>query len=335
MKKLIIPVFSTALLFGCLVAGAQDGKNKERNRYEHVKEKTISKTYSASGNQLSIENSFGNVKVIPWDRNEIKIDIHVEASATQQDMAQKIFDAITVTDRQQGNKIEFETRINNKKGKSDDCKNCKSSMHIDYEVRVPVTVPLEIENSFGNTELPDYTGVVSLTSKFGGLTTGALANVKKLGVEFGSATLKSVSNLNASFKFSQIAIASLSGENKINIEFCDVTSISLDSKLSSLQLNESYSSVNIKPGTLAATYSVATSFGNFTDRTSTGVKRTDTPDKYGPDANKKFEGGSGAAKVSIKSSFGNIILGEPTADDLKQKSNKDKNKNKSKASAHI
>lgn len=331
MKKIILPVFSLVLLFSSLIAGAQDEKNKgERNRYEFVKEKNISKTYTASGNQLSIENSFGNVKVIPWDRNEIKIDIHVEASATQQDVAQKIFDAINVNDRQQGNKIEFVTKINNQNKKSDNCKNCKSTMHIDYEVRLPVSVPLEIENSFGNTELPDYSGAVSLTSKFGGLTTGSLANVKKIGVEFGSASLKSASNLDANFKFSQIDIANLSGQNKISLEFCDATSINLDSKLSSLTLNESYSSVNIRPGNLSASYSVSTSFGNFVDRTSTGVKRTDTPDKYGPDANKTFEGGSGAVKIDIKSSFGNIILGEPTADDLKNRKDNSKNKNKGK-----
>ncbi len=335
MKKLIYPVLSLAFLLGSFVAGAQDEKSKERKRFEFVKEKNISKTYPASGNQLAIENSFGNVNVIPWDKNEIKVDIHIEASANQQDMAQKIFDAISVSDRQQGNKVEFETKIDNKKGKTDNCKNCKSTMSIDYEVRLPVSVALEIENSFGNTILPDYTGAVSLTSKFGDLTTGNLANVKKMGVEFGSAKVKSVSNLDASFKFSKIDISNLAGKNKINLEFCDATSINLGSQLSSLTLNESYSSVNIKPGSLSASYKVATSFGNFVDRTSTGVKRTDTPDKYGPDSDRTFEGGSGAAKIEIKSSFGNIILGEPTADDLKSRKEKSKNKHKSKAAVHI
>ncbi len=335
MKKLIYPVLSLALLFSSLVSGAQDEKTKERKKFEFVKEKNISKTYPAAGNQLDIENSFGNVKVIPWDKNEIKVDIHIEASANEQALVQKIFDAISVNDRQQGNKVEFETKIDNKKGRIDNCKNCKSTMSIDYEVRLPVTVALEIENSFGSIILPDYKGAVSLTSKFGDLTTGNLANVKKMGVEFGSAKVKSVSDLDASFKFSKIDIDNLAGKSKINLEFCDATSINLGNQLSSLTLNESYSSVNIKPGGLEASYKVATSFGSFVDRTSTGVKRTDTPDKYGPDSNRTFEGGSGAAKIDIKSSFGNIILGEPTADDLKNRKEKSKNKHKSKAAVHI
>lgn len=328
MKKIAIPVLSLVLLLSSLLIHAQEGKHKgEKKKYEFVKEKNISKTYPASGNKLSIENSFGEVKFIAWDKNEIKVDVHIEASSDQQDVAQKTFDAISVSDKQQGNEIEFKTSINNNKN---GCKNCKSSMEINYEIHLPTSVALDVQNSFGNTELPDYSGAVSLTSKFGKLTTGSLSNAKDILVEFGGADIKSVSNVDATFKFSQIEIDNLGGKNKIKIEFCDATKIGLDKNLSSLNLNESYSSINIRPGNLSASYTISTSFGNFTDRTSTGVKRTDTPDKYGPDSDRTFEGGSGAAKIDIKSSFGNIILGEPTADDMKEKKDKSKNKVKSK-----
>lgn len=332
MKKLIIPVFSMALLLSSLFIYAQEEK-EERKKFEFVKEKNISKTYPASGNKLSIENSFGHVKFIAWDKNEIKVDVHIEASANQQDMAQKIFDAISVSDKQQGNDIQFKTTIDNKGNKTDNCKNCKSSMSIDYEVHLPTSVSLDVENSFGNTELPDYSGAVSVSNKFGHLTAGSLSNVKNITVEFGEANIKNVSNIEATFKFSKIEIANLSGKNKINLEFCDATKINLDNNLTSLNLNESYSTVNIKPGNLSASYTISTSFGSFVDRSSAGVKRTDTPDKYGPDSNKTFEGksGSGSAKIDIKSSFGKIILGEPRAEDMKDKKDKSKNKTKSKA----
>lgn len=328
MKKIIIPAFSMAFLLSSLVVFAQEEKG-ERKKFEFVKEKNISKTYPASGNKLSIENSFGNVKFINWDKNEIKVDVHIETSSNQQDVAQKTIDAISVSDKQRGNEIVFKTSINNN---NNNCKNCKSSMVIDYEVHLPSSIALDVENSFGSTDLPDHTGPVSISNKFGNLTTGALASVKKIVIEFGGANIKSISNIDASFKFSKIDIDNLSGKNKINLEFCDATKINLDNNLTSLHLNESYSSVNIKPGNLAASYTISTSFGSFIDRTSTGVKRTDTPDKYGPDSNKTFEGksGNGSAKIDIKSSFGNIILGEPTADDMKGKKEKSKNKNKTK-----
>ena len=332
MKKILIHAFSITLLFCAITSKAQEEKQKERQKFEFVKQRDISKTYPASGNKLSIDNHFGNVKFVGWDKNEIKVDIHIEASSNQQDFAQKIFDAITVSDKQQGNEIQFKTTIDNKDGKNDNCRNCKSSMSIDYEVHLPVSVALSVENNFGNTEIPDYTGAVSIKNKFGNLAAGSLSNAKDIVVEFGKANIKNVSNVDATFKFSKVGIANLSGNNEIQLEFCDDTKISLDNNLSSLELKESYSTVNLRPGNLSASYSIATSFGSVIDRSNAGIKRTDTPDKYGPDSNKSYEGksGSGSAKIEIKSSFGKIIVGEATAEDLKDNSNKNKNKNKSK-----
>ena len=50
------------------------------------------------------------------------------------------------------------------------------------------------------------------------------------------------------------------------------------------------------------------------DKTDIGINRTDTPDKYGPDLNRRYEGksGAGTVKIDIKSSFGNIMIGEGT-----------------------
>ena len=317
--------------FCCAAFGvsAQKETEKKKEKYAFVKEKNISKTYPASGNNLSIDNSFGNVKFTAWDKNEIKIDVHIEASSDKEDVAQKIFDAISVSDKHQGKEIEFKTKIENN---NNNCKNCKSSMQIDFDVhfRSPLSWMSPIV-----LEISSYRIIKALfhvSSKFGKLTAGSLSDVKEVGVEFGSATIKSMSNIDATFKFSKIDIENLAGKNKINLEFCDATSIRLGNNLNSLDLNESYSTVNIRPGNLSATYNIATSFGSVVDRSNADIKRTDTPDKYGPDSDKTYTGksGSGSAKIEIRSSFGKIIVGEATAEDMESK--KDKTKNKSKSS---
>lgn len=332
MKKIVTLVFNVFFLLAVLQVSAQKEPEKKRERFEFVKEKNISKTYPASGNNLSIDNSFGNVTFTAWDKNEIKVDVHIEASSDKEEIAQKIFDAISVSDRHQGKDIDFKTKIENNKGS---CKNCKTSMKIDFDVHLPASVVLDVTNSFGNIELPDYKGEVSVTSKFGKLNTGSLSNVKEVGVEFGSATIKSMSNIDATFKFSSIEIGSLSGKNEINLEFCGETSIKLDNNLSSLELRESYSTVNIRPGNLSATYNITTSFGSVIDRSNANIERTDAPDKYGPDSDKTYSGksGSGGAKINIRSSFGKIIVGEAAAGDMESK--KDKTKSKSKSSKTV
>ena len=327
-------IFGMALLFITVQATAQQQKEDktEKKRYEHFKERSISKTYSASGNTLNIDNSFGNVTVTTWDRNEIKVDVHIEASSTDKELADKMFENIDVTESKDGNEIKFKTTTSKNKDKDNsyNCKNCKSTMSINYTVQIPSNNTLKIENSFGAIKLPDYNGSVSLSSKFGSLTAGNLPKTEKLVVEFGKATLKNVNNATSTFKFSTVTIENLTGSNKINMEFCGNSRINIDNDLTSLTLNESYSTVNLRPASnFSGSYNIRTSFGSVTDRSNANIKRTDQPDKYGPDSNRNYEGksGSGSSKIEVKSSFGRIIIGEATAEDLKEKK-KEKTKNK-------
>jgi hypothetical protein len=106
------------------------------------------------------------------------------------------------------------------------------------------------------------------------------------------------------------------------MEFCSYSQVFLDYGLTALQVDDSYSSVHLVPAAgLAATYTISTHYGSFVDKTNIGIKRTDTPGKYGPDLNKKYEGksGAGTAKIDIKSSFGNIMIGQGTKEDMKEK----------------
>lgn len=322
MKKSFNLILSFLFLFISIQLFAQ----KEKKRYEHFKERNISKTYPASGNTLNIENSFGNVTVTTWDRNEIKVDIHIEASSTDKEHADNIFDNIDVVESKDGSQIKFKTTTSKNKERNH-CKNCNSSMQINYTVQLPSGNTLKIDNSFGAIQLPDYGGTVSLSSKFGSLTAGNLPRTEKLWVEFGKANLKSISNADATFKFSTIIIENLNGNNKIKMEFCSSSRISVDNDLTSLNLNESYSTVNIKPvADFSATYHIRTSFGSVKNRTNADIKRTDNPDKYGPDSEKEYQGksGSGSSKIEIKSSFGRIIIGEATEEEMKEKDKKNK-----------
>lgn len=319
----------TVLSFLCTTATSQDTQKKEKKRYEHFKERNISKTYPASGNSLHIDNQFGDVTVTTWDKNEIKVDIHIEASSTEKDIAEKTFSNLDVAESKDGNTIKFKTIIEKNKGNSYSCKNCSNTMSITYTVQIPAGNALRIENQFGGIQLPDYNGPISLTSKFGSLTTGTLAKAEKVWVEFGKATIKSIGNISATFKFSTIVVENLSGANKLNMEFCSASRVNLDNNLTSLTLNESYSTVNLRPASnFSASYSIRTSFSSVKDRSNANIERTDKPDQYGPDSEKSYQGksGNGAAKIEIKSSFGTIIIGEATEEEMKGK-----NKNKKKA----
>jgi len=199
-------------------------------------------------------------------------------------------------------------------------------MSVDYTIQLPSNTALNIENSFGGIEVPDYNGPVSINSKYGHLTAGKLAKPQTIAVEFGKADIKSIGNIDLDFKYSTITIDNLTGNCKLKMSFCSYSKISLDNGLTGLTVNDSYSSVHLDPApNLSAAYTIHTSYGSFVDKTDIGIKRTDSPEKYGPDLNKTYEGksGSGNVKIDIKSSFGNIMIGKGTKEDMKEKKESD------------
>ena len=327
MKRTFKIMLSIAFLLATVQLVAQDEKEskekKEKQRYEFFRERNISKTYPASGNTLNIDNQFGAVKIVTWDKNEIKVDIHIETSSTNKEFADKTFERLDVQDKQDGKNVYFKT-IHNKNKENDkvSCNDCSNTMSVDYTVQIPSGNALNIENTFGSIEIPDYTGPVSLTNKYGHLTAGKLSRPEKIVVEFGKADLKSIGNIDLTFKYTSVNIGSLTGNCKLNLQFCGYSKVNLDNGLTSLTVHDSYSSLHLVPAAnLAATYNIATSYGSFVDKTNAGITRTDSPEKYGADLNKRYEGKSGAGtiKIDIKSSFGNIMIGEGTKEDMKPK----------------
>ena len=302
--------------------------NDSKKKYEFVKTKSVNKSYNvSSSDKLNIQNSFGSVKVTTWDRNEIKVDVDIEVSANTEAFAQKILDRISVTDEKGSKGISFETKMKDINNSKED----KSTMHINYSISMPSNNPLTVKNEFGSTTIPDFRGEVDLTSKFGSLTTGNLTSIKSINVEFGKANLTNITNAPVTIKFSKAVISKLSGAVKMNLEFCSSVRLSLDANLSSLDLKTSYSTVNLKPlGDLSASYNISTSFGSF--KNTTDVKFTSDEDA-GRDRGPKFDyeysgkSGSGSIPVKVKSSFGKIIVGEASEEDMKSK---DKNKTRTK-----
>jgi hypothetical protein len=336
MKK-ILRTFSLVLPLLLLLqvnTFAQDDKddNDNKKKYEFVKKKSVNKSYNVSASdKLNIQNSFGSVEVHVWDRNEIKVDVNIEVSANSEALAQKMLDRISIADDKSGKGISFETKMKDINNTKDE----KSTMEINYSISMPAGNPLKVDNSFGSTTVPDFRGEVDLTSKFGSLTTGNLASIKGIHVEFGKANLTNITSAPVTIKFSKAVISKLSGDIKMNLEFCNSVRLNLDNNLSSLDLKTSYSTVNLKPlGSLPASYNISTSFGSFkntSDVKFSSDEDKDDDNKYSPKFDHQYSGrsGSGNVPVKVKSSFGKIIVGEASEEDMKSK-DKDKDKNKKK-----
>jgi hypothetical protein len=309
MKKLINPYKGFILLafaLAPLFSIARDGDNVDKKR-------TISKTYNVGpDDRLSIENSFGNVSVETWDKNVIQVDVEIGVRASTEEKAQQMLDQINVTDHQSGQNIEFKTDIG-RMGKGNNNRNDDSRrFYIDYKISMPAGNPLHIENSFGKTNIPDFAGQASLTSKFGELTTGKITNAKLIHVEFGKANIGWLTNADVIFKFnSKSSVAGISGNSKVDVQFCSQVNVLIDNAIKDLAVYESYSTVNLRVSpSLSAQFEVYTNFGSYNNKTNFNISQKDEDENSGPKFDKNYSGtaGSGSAKIKIKSSFGSVRM---------------------------
>ena len=335
MKKLINPFKGFVLLafaLAPLLSMANNGEEVEKKR-------TISKTYNVGPeDRLSIENSFGNVTVTTWDKNEIQIDIEIGVHASTEEKAQKMMDLINVKDNQGGHDISFKTEIGHMSGKDNWNKNEGTrKFYVDYKIIMPSKNPLRIENSFGKTNIPDFDGSASLTSKFGELTTGKLPNATLVHVEFGKADIGRLNNADVIFKFNGNSnIAGIGGNSKVDVQFCSKVNITVEDALSSFSLFQSYSTINLRvSNSLSAQFDVYTNFGSFNNRTEFNINEDRDDESSGPKFDKNYTGkaGSGAAKIKIKSSFGSVRLvnmGDKSVDKENNEDDDDKDADKTK-----
>ncbi|HVU84662.1 MAG TPA: hypothetical protein VHC50_07465, partial [Puia sp.] len=279
--------------------------------------KNISKSYTVKGDEkLSIENSFGDVSVSTWDKNEIQVNIEIVVNAATDEKAQKMMDQISVSDSRGGNEISFKTTIGNMGKMANGRKNRDGDdnrrFYIDYKIVMPSGNPLSIENSFGKINIGNFTGPVNLVSKFGELNTGKLVNAQTLHVEFGKADIGPVVNPDITFKFnSRSSVKNVSGNARIHTEFCNNVELSVDKSIKDLNLFESYSNVRVNvPEDLSAHFNVHTNFGSFKNSTGISISEEKEDDNSGPRFDRDFSGrsGNGDARIRIKSSFGKIRI---------------------------
>jgi len=305
------------------------------------KKKTINKSYNVGpDDKLEIENQFGNVRISTWDQNQITVDIEIGVRASSEERAKEIMDELDVKEVQSGHIISFKTKVgeihNNDgkrhgKGEDED-----RSFYIDYVVRMPAANRLMVENSFGKTEVGDFKGLVTLTSKFGSLNTGQLDNVDVVDVEFGKAFIAGVANGKVIFKFcKESRIGRVNGNVKISSEFSHNILFNVADNIQDLAVNESYSTVSmVVSKSLSAQFDVHTSFGSFHNDSEFNIREKREDPDTGPHFDKDYSGqaGDGKAKIKIKSSFGTVRISytgaAPREKDKKDKGDKEDKEDK-------
>ena len=300
------------------------------------KVKAYSKSYPMDGNdKLTIDNRFGNVTVKTWNKAEVKVDIEIKSYADDDATAQKMIDAISISDNKSGDVVSFKTNFGSGSSNSVwDLFNNRNNHHkaeVNYTVYMPSKNGLAISNHYGSIDLPDFDGKVSIESSYGSFSGKSLmhpdneikvrygsASIEGMSsgdvsISYGSLDLGSIEKLNGEFRYSPAKIGKIKTSANIDAHYAGGIEInSLDKNFSSFSYSSNYSNIKIGvDNSTNANFDVTVRYGSFdyNDVPVEITEKTPSDDSKGWKPTKNFKGRigkGGGGTINISTSYGGV-----------------------------
>ena len=234
-----------------------------------------------SGTSIQIFNKYGNVNVLPWEKDSVRIDVSISAQSKQASKVVKILSTIDCEMTSTANSISARTVFYDNSATfwkdvvsyAGQVINTSNNLQINYTVYMPVSNDIKIENKFGNVYMDNHSGNADITVSNGDLQARNFDGGLKLKIEFGSAnfqdagdaqlsinysdlTARKINKLNLNSRSSTIdmeetgAIEMVSSRDKLTVKSCN--SLSGEASFSRIRINEleAMSTMNTKYGEL-------------------------------------------------------------------------------------
>ncbi|MCB8998862.1 MAG: hypothetical protein H6540_02170 [Bacteroidales bacterium] len=246
LKTIVCFLFVSLFFLGAVETKAQALKKEIKKNFAVKK-----------GDILDVENKFGDINIIKWDKQEISISVSLSAESKNNETARKMMDDIVISIDRQNNIISAETVIESESGSYGNNK-----FAVNYTIEMPSWMNLNLSNKFGNIYMDEVVGKVTIDLKHGELRMKSLVpeNSKifnQIDLSYSTAVMDNGGNLQLDLSFSKFdaeqcgVIIADSKYSGINITRCE--SFTIDSKydnfrfenLSNLKGDLKYSNIKI------------------------------------------------------------------------------------------
>jgi hypothetical protein len=124
-------------------------------------------TFSVSDNSIvNLENKFGDIEVENWDKNSVQIEVLIKVEASSNSKAEEILKKIDISLTKTGENVFGKTNLEGT------FNNVEFS--INYKVKMPKNLVLNIENKFGNVFINELSNKFNIVVKYGALKINSL-----------------------------------------------------------------------------------------------------------------------------------------------------------------
>jgi hypothetical protein len=187
--------------------------------------KVIKKEYDISPTgTTALSNKYGRIEVKTWERNRVKIGVTIVVNTSSESKAQDVFDGITINFSNSPDRVQAETEIDQKGSSWFNWGSSKNDYAIHYEVYLPPTNNLELENKYGDVFVEALEGRGELFVKYGNFKVDQLGDDSRLNLAYGTGLLRKAGDLNGEVRYARLTledIKDLDIESKYSKIFID------------------------------------------------------------------------------------------------------------------
>jgi len=221
-----------------------------------TRQKHITRSFVVVPNSnVQVVNKYGNIQVIPWEKDSVRIIADVTVKAKQSVKADKILSSVDFNFFALGNFIDARTIFSDNQNTfwkdmvsvAGQMINAGNNLEIDYKLYLPAKADLILDNKFGNIYIESNLGNVDIKLSHGDMQARDFSGFTKLNLDFGSATMQDINSAEFVINYSNL---SLRKADRINLNsrsstiiFDDVNLIDLGSRRDEISV-KNLSSIN-------------------------------------------------------------------------------------------
>ena len=151
--------------------------------------------------EVSLMNKYGDIQIIHWDKDSVRIQVKVEVNSHKEAKAEKLFQAIQINFKSTNFYVHAETELIGKNSvwneitdKTKQIFNAKTTSNINYTVYLPNSTKLNMQNKYGHIFMGDYVGELNIEMSNGDLKAHHIKGKSKLKVSFGDLFIYRIEN---------------------------------------------------------------------------------------------------------------------------------------------
>jgi hypothetical protein len=234
---LIILILSSVLL--CFQPAVAQTYSKQRDVIKGFKVQ--------QGSVVQVTNKYGNINVVPWQKDSVRVEVHIKVQGKQVTRVDKIMSSIDFEIMSFGNYINARTIFQDNQATfwkdvvsyAGQVINTGNNLQIDYSVYMPSGSDLKIDNKFGNVYTDCHSGKIDIKLANGDFQGRDFSGILKLNMEFGTATIQDVNQADFVINYSDLSL------NKANSLILNSRSSTFDfEKVKNLELNSQRDRLN-------------------------------------------------------------------------------------------